>query len=150
MASLRDALLPAINSIRGIPGQLGIRNYRVAILIGTWSGSNTGRGSSIGELFPVTEGGGQPPKVRELNTEELALGSLGKGSIRIGPITPDFAGGGTPISQLRPAVVAGQTVHVRVTGPGYPNGALFLIKDISTDRALHWTMVASPVSELAP
>lgn len=144
--TLRDQLLPLIHGVRAIPGNLGLRPYSVAVLTGTWSGTNTGRGSSIGELTAITEGGGQNPKVRMLNSEELALGSLGKGSVTIGPITPDFAGGGTPLSDLMPAVAAGQTVHVLLTGPEYPSGARFLIKDIQTDRALHWTLVAEPVS----
>lgn len=148
--TLRDALLPAIAAIRSIPGQLGIRPYTVAIIRGTWSGTNTGRGTSIDEQWPITEGNGQPPKVRELGTEELALGNLGKGAIRIGPITPGFPGGGNPLELLKPCVTAGQTVHVVLTGPEYPNGAKFLVKDVKTDMALHWTLVCEPVSEMGP
>ena len=145
--TLRDQLLPLLFGVRAIPGQLGLRNYTVAILCGTWSGTNTGRGDTIDESIPVTEGGGQPPKVRQVSTEELALGSLGKGSIRIGPITPGFPGGGNPLENLKPCVNAGQTLHVVLTGPEYPNGAKFLIKDVQTDRALHWTLTCEPVSE---
>jgi len=150
MGTLRDALLPAINSIRAIPGLLGIRPYTVSILVGTSTGAYTGRGDRLVEQFPITEAGGQPPKVRQLNTEELALGNLGKGSLRIGPITPDFPGGGTSIERIKPCVAAGQTVHVMVTGPEYPNGARFLIKDVQTDHALHYMLTAEPVSEMGP
>lgn len=148
--TLRDQLLPLVYGVRSIPGQLGIRPYTVSILIGTSTGAYTGRGSSIIEEIPVTEGNGQPPKVRELNVEELALSSLGKGSLRIGPITPGFPGGGNPIENLKPCVAAGQTVHVMVTGPEYPNGAKFLLKGFGSDHALHFTMDVEPVSEMGP
>lgn len=147
--TLRNSLLPMISRVRAIPGQMGLRPYSVAIVIGAWNGSNTGRGAKATDLTPITEANGQPPKVRELNTEELALGDLGKGSLRIGPITPDFPGGGNSLDTLKPQVDAGQTVHVLVTGPGYPDGALFMIKSLNTDRALHWTLVVSPVQGAA-
>lgn len=148
--ALRDQLLPLVYSVRSIPGQLGIRPYRVSILIGTYAGAYTGRGDSIVEEYLVTEAGGQPPKVRQLNSEELALGNLGKGSLRIGPITPGFVGGGNPIESLKPCVAAGQTVHVMVTGPEYPNGAKFALKSFGSDHALHFTMDVEPVSEMGP
>lgn len=146
--TLADTLKPILYSVRAIPGQLGLRPYSVSILIGTWSGEHTGRGDTIIEQTAVTEGNGQPPKVRQLNTEELALGNLGKGSLRIGPITPGFNGGGNPIENLKPCVAAGQTVHVMVTGPEYPNGAKFALKSFGSDHALHFTMDVEPVSEM--
>ncbi len=146
--ALADTLKPILYSVRAIPGQLGLRPYSVAVLATTYSGANTGRGDSITELTAITEADGQPPKVRQLNTEELALGGLGKGSLRIGPITPGHTGGGTPIETLKPSLLAGQTLHVIVTGPEYPNGSKFLLKDIETDRALHFTLTVEPVSEM--
>lgn len=150
MSGFAEDLKALCFDIRSIPGDMGIRPYTVAILTSTYAGDYTGRGDSIGEVVQITEGNGQPPKVRELNTEELALGNLGKGSLRIGPITPGFNGGGTPIDVLKPCLAAGQTLHVIVTGPEYPNGAKFAIKDISTDHAMHYMLTVEPVSELGP
>ena len=148
--ALADTLKPILYSVRSIPGQLGLRPYSVAILSTTYSGAHTGRGDAIIESTAITEANGQPPKVRQLDTEELALGGLGKGSLRIGPITPGHTGGGTLIETLKPCLIAGQTLHVIVTGPEYPNGAKFAIKDVQTDRALHYTLTVEPVSELGP
>ena len=148
--TLRDNLLPIVYAVRAIPGNMGLRPHSVAILATTYSGTHTGRGDSITESTAITEANGQPPKVRQLNTEELALGGLGKGSLRIGPITPGHTGGGTLIETLKPCLIAGQTLHAIVTGPEYPNGAKFAIKDIQTDRALHYTLTVEPVSELGP
>jgi hypothetical protein len=135
---------------RRIPGEHGLRPYQVAIVLGTWSGSYVGSHAKFEETTPVTEQGGQPPKVRFLSEEALALSAstgqgLNKGSCTIGPITPDFSGGGTSLSELLPAVTQKQTVHVLLTGPAYPDGAKFAVKEVKTDRALHWTLVCEPV-----
>lgn len=148
--TLADSLKPLLYANRALPGTLGLRPYSVAILIGTWSGTYTGRGGTIDEIVAITESGGQPPKVRQLSAEDLALSGLGKGSLRIGPITTGYTGGGTALDDLKPAVAAGQTVHAMVTLPAYPNGAKFLIKSIDTTHALHWTMDVEPVSEIGP
>jgi hypothetical protein len=125
----------------------------VAIIVGAWSGSYVGRGDKTETLVAITERGGQPPKVRFLNEEALALsGSVGdqlrQGACTVGPITPDYTGGGTALSELIPAVTTHQTVHVMLTGPAYPNGAKFLVKKVETDRALHWTLTCEPVEAL--
>ncbi len=146
--ALADTLKPILYSVRAITGQFGLRPYSVAIVQTTYSGAHTGRGTSSGTPVAITEGNGQPPKVRQLNTEELALGNLGKGSLRIGPITPGHPGGGTAIEVLKPCLAAGQTVHVIVTGPEYSNGAKFAIKDLETDHALHYMLTVEPVSEM--
>lgn len=143
--TLADDLKPLLNSVRAIPGQLGLRPYQVAIIIGTWSGEYVGGGSKFEQARAITEGNNQPPKVRFLDEEALALsGSSGqqllKGSCTIGPITPV-----TTLATLLPAVSEGQTVHVRLTGPAYPRGAKFAIKKVATDRALHWTLTCEPV-----
>lgn len=148
--TLAEDLRPTLFEARSIAGSLGLRPYSVAIVIGAWSGTYVGRGDKTDTLQPITEAGGQPPKVRFLNEEQLALSAstgtgLGKGSCTIGPITPDFPGGGTSLAELVPAVAAQQTVHVVLTGPAYPAGAKFLVKEVKTDRALHWLLVCEPV-----
>ncbi len=144
---IAQGLKRLVHGIRAIPGEFGLRPYTVEVVLGTWNGVNTGRGARAREYLPITEGRGQPPKVRMLTTEELALGDLGKGSIRIGPITPAFAGGGTSIAALKPALESGQTLHLRITGPDTkPSGDTYLLKSINTDHAIHWTLTAEPVA----
>jgi hypothetical protein len=148
-AARRERYQRIANRARRIPGEHGLRPYTVQIVVGTWSGAYVGGGSKIEQLETISEQG-HPPKVRFLNEEALALsGSIGeqllKGSCTVGPITPAYPGGGTALSELLPAVAAHQTVHVVLTGPSYPRGAKFLIKEVKTDRALHWTLVCEPV-----
>lgn len=130
---------------RRIPGEHGLRPYTVAIVVGTWSGKYVGGGAKYEQLEQITECSGQPPKVRFLSEEAIALANLNKGSVTIGPITPPYASGGTALSDLAPAVHARQTVHVQLVGPAYPEGAKFAVKEIKTDRALHWMLTCEPV-----
>lgn len=145
MASLVPNLRKTLFSARSIAGQLGFRPYSVDVVVGDWAGPYVGRGGGWEKSYPIQEGSAQSPKVRFLNEERRALGQLNAGSCEIGPITPDFLGGGTPLDRLAPAIAAKQTVHVELTGPAYPDGALFLIKELRTDRVLRWMLVCEPV-----
>lgn len=130
---------------------MGLRPISIAIVTSSWDGSATGRGTQSRELLQILESSGQNPKVREVGTEELALNNIGKGALTVGPITPDFPGGGTALDNLKPQVDRGETVHVLVQGPGYgADGTLYLIKTLNADRALHWTMVIQPVQAQNP
>ncbi len=143
-----NAFRALLHQARSIAGTYGLRPFTVAVVTGTWGGSFTGRGTETTSSVAITEAGGQPPKVRSAKDEEIALGQLGEGDIIIGPITPYFGTGGTLLTQLKPAVTAGQTVHIVLTGPGHETGTRFRIKSIETDRALHWTVRATPVDSI--
>ncbi len=151
-AARRDRYRRIAARARKIPGEHGLRPYTVAIVVGFWAQDFIGRGGKVESVEPITEQAGQPPMVRFLSEEALALSAstgngngLQKGSCTVGPITPPYAGGGTALEELLPAVAAHQTVHVQLTGPAYPRGAKFLVKEVKTDRALHWTLVCEPV-----
>lgn len=143
--SLRDDLLPLIHSVRGIPGDLGLRPYTVDIVVGTWSGDYTGRGSVDTETVRLAEGNGQNPKVRTPNDEELALGNLARGEFVVGPVTPSNGTIGTALADLIPSLHNGQTRHAIVTGPGHENGTMMRVREVKTDRALHYMLTLSPV-----
>ena len=145
MATLADSLKGLVYSVRSLPGQLGLRPHRVWLLRRSWSGSHTGAGTRSDLEFPITEGGKQPPKVRWLSDEEIAVGSLAAGTVEIGPITPKHKGGGTDLSILDGSTLTmGQVRHVWILGPQHPKGAAYRITKISADRALHYTLTACP------
>jgi hypothetical protein len=145
--AIADDLKPLLTSIRAIPGQFGLRPYTVSAVIRAYSGTYAGEGTKTDTTVAITEANGQPPKVRFLNDEELALGdNLGKGTIEVGPITPDHTGGGTTIAALTGgSAIAGDIVHFVITGPEYPNGARFRLVGVSSDRALHYKVRLAPV-----
>ena len=143
MLTLAESLRPLVSSIRGILGQMGLRPYFASIITGAWSGSAIGSGAETTTTIALTEGNGQPCKVRWLNSEELAVGDLQKGTISIGPITP-APGGNNLLANIHPALSAGQTIHVLVTGPDLGT-AKFEITSFGADKALHYTIQAKPV-----
>lgn len=132
-------------SVRAIPGQLGVRPHRVSVLRRSWSGPHVGDGTRTDVEVDIVEAGGQPPKVRWLSDEELAVGSLNPGTVQIGPITPAFPGGGTNLGTLDgSALTAGQVRHLWIVGPQHPNGAAYKVTKLTADRALHYTIQATP------
>lgn len=142
----RDDMRSLAYNVRSIPGALfEMRPYTVAVRVTTWSGTHPGDGTETATSTPITEANGQPPKVRFLNDEERALGGLPEGTIEVGNITPDFPGGGTALSVLAPATV-GSTVHYILTGPEFPNGAVYERVGVGTDHAFHYTLTLKPVS----
>lgn len=146
--ALADSLKPLAHRIRAIPGRLGIRPYRIHVVIGEWSGAVLGEGVGTSTTLEITEHGGYPPKVRFLNDEEIAIGSLPRGSVEVGPITPDHAGGGTSWATLAGAAAErGETVTYVLTGPEFPTGARFQRTAGQTDRALHYKITLQPMSE---
>lgn len=148
MSTLADPWRSIAYSLRSLPAQFGLRQYGVSIVIGTWSGTHVGDGDKNQQIIPILENGGANPKIRFMNGEQRALAGMEIGSCEVGPITPDFGTNGTPISDLLPTVANGETVHAIITGPQFPNGALFMIKKVETDHALHWKMLCEPVSVL--
>lgn len=137
--TLRDALLPAIDAIRGIPAQLGLRLYTVAITARTWTGARPG----IGTSSDVTTGikidlGIYQTKVTQITERDIiASGGLyNDQDLRVGPITPPFAGStadNSAISVFDPPVGAAPVeLFFLITGPNMPAGGAYF-KRIGVD-----------------
>lgn len=140
-----SSLYPMLARVRAIPGQLGLRPHTVSVVSRSWSGGQTGEGDETVVNVPIVEADGRPPKVRWLSNEEIALGGLPSGSVQIGPITPSFSDGGTNLSDLDGSdLETSDTRQLRITGPQHPNGALYRVKALNADSALHYTIVAVP------
>ena len=145
--ALADDLKPVIDSIRAIPGQLGLRPNRVFLVEGSWSGDYTGE---LNEVRDTTEllVGDQPPKVRRLNDEQLAVGELAEGAIEVGPVTPSYTGGGVSVADLiGSALTNGETLILRLVGP--EGTTHYRITKRFFDRAMHYKIQAEPVSKEA-
>lgn len=150
-AQMRDRYRRIAHHARHLPGVHGLREHTVEVAVASWDGTYTGDGDETVTWTAVTERGGHSPKVRWLNDEQLALGALPKGTCRIGPITPQFSAGGTPLATLTGAAATrGQTFRIRITGPRHPDGALYLLAATEEDRALHTYLTAKPVADVEP
>jgi len=118
--SLRTALLPVVDTIRGLagPATLDIRLYTVTIRTRTWSGGVVQKGTPTDADLVLSP----PPKVVESGRE-----------VRVGPITPKYPGGGYAPAELNPRDQAGVEFFYLLTGPdGTPRA--FSLVDIDTSR----------------
>lgn len=141
--TFRDDLRAICFNARAIPGALGLRPYTVVMVTETWSGDELGQGTPTRAETTILEANGQNPKVRQLNTEEVALGGYGKGTWKIGPITPDFPGGGTPRDNLLPDPPNKTLVFYELTGPAYPTGQRMTIVDVTDHRAFQYLVTVT-------
>lgn len=143
MATLFDRLKTTVYKGRAIAGKFGARTHTVSILVEHYTGQHTGE-EHVGNVeTPITEANGQPPRVEQMSEEEITVGNFLPGSLRVGPITPEFSGGGTSDELLFGALPKGSTRYVVITGPLAPNGAKYTIKGDRRDRALRRILIVS-------
>lgn len=143
-----DDLRSIATRARAIPGSLGLRPYTVAVLRRAWSGEHLGEGMRVETTTALTEHDGQPPKVRWLSSEQMALAGYEQATIEIGPMTPQGADGGVLLSDLTASDVGRRTeVFFVITGPEFPDGAKFVAVNVRHDRAIHYTVRAQRVAD---
>lgn len=141
--SFQSNLRKRVRRIRAIPSRFGVREYSVLVRVRTWAGAERGEGAETVTDYPITESDGKPPRVRWLNDEQLALGGYDAGTVKVGPITP----GGTPRSALEPSTSGNDDVRWILTGPSYPTGGAFSLKEIDDDRGYQFTVVLEKVAD---
>lgn len=134
------------NRYRRLPGAHGLRPWRVYVSTGAWSETGTrefGDGTRTDTDTEILEYG-QPPRVREVNDEAIALSSdLAKGDYVVGPITPVV--GTAWATLLGSAVTAGQTFRVKLVHSETSETVHCLVKESKMDRALRYVITVSPV-----
>jgi hypothetical protein len=130
--TLRDDLLPIADSIRGIPGELGLRGHTVTARVRTWSGGRPGVGTKIDTDTVLTVGAGAyNPKVTRVNEKDItASGGLYRQlDVKVGPFTPEYTGGGVTTAILDPAsTLVAAEILFKIEGPGYPSGGAWFEK----------------------
>lgn len=153
--SLRDDLLPDVDDIRAIPGEMGLHRFAVYVRRTEWSGTRVGHGTkSVTETRLLV--GGQNPHVREVGRgkEDVVAGTpeLASVTYEIGPLTPEFAGGGTDPDVINPekSALPGTTLY-RLTGPGLPtNGVLCRRTDDDTTTPFRYMVRVRTIGRRTP
>ena len=131
----RDDIRKLCYDLRAIPGRdFEIRPYRVQVVLRQWSGSEPGEGTETVTTIDITESDNQPPKVRWLSDEEIAVGGYEAATVEVGPITPDFPGGGTAVSVLGQDPPPNCLFDYVLTGPESPDGAIYRLKALKSDK----------------
>lgn len=146
MATLRDQLLPMIDSLRQIPQTLGLRRYSVTLRSRSFGGVYPGEGSATDTDTVITPA----PRVRVVSTQEIASsgGTYRLGDFKIDRITPRYVtptvGGWTPaLLNIRPNAT-NQDVAVILTGDEAAPLECELIK-LGVDRPFNYWMVVRTI-----
>ncbi len=154
--TLRESLLPVVDALRAIPAQLGLRLFSVQVITRTWTGTRTGLGYSNDAATPIkVDLGLFDTKVKMITARDvMASGGLYTDQdLKIGPITPPFAGSaadGSAITVFDPTPgIAPTEVFFLVTGPGYPPAGAYF-KKISQDVTgnFRYTFVVRKTAEV--
>ena len=144
--SIREDFLPVLDTARGmLDAVFGLRRYDVVMLVTTWSGALVGDGTPTTVETPVVVDGDKRPKVQQLSSRDIiASGGLyQEQDMRVGPLTPSFAGGGTTVADFDPPA-AGPTTEVvyRLTGPDTPaTGTLYRKVGQRVDRNFRYELI---------
>lgn len=139
MATLRENVLPVVNTGRQIVDDLGFRLFTVAIVARTWDSGK----ARVGDPTDSTVTLSPSPKVKE-NDDGVTL--------IIGPITPEFSSGGYDPDDLRPADVAGAETYWTVTGPfasGYATAKCVPVH-IDTSKPLRYMVTVKILERRLP
>lgn len=129
---------------RRLPGEFGLRPWRVFASVGTWSaGAHPGEGTRSDSEAELLEHG-QPPKVVEVSAEQVALDAgLQSGDLNIGPVTPEL---GTPWATLAGYdVTGGQSFRIRLVNAEQGLDYQCVVVGVKRDRALHTILTVRPV-----
>lgn len=69
MATLRDQLLPLVNTLRGLPVTFGIRRFAVTVRRRSWSGAQQGEGTATDFNIPLIPA----PKVVDITSRDMTM-----------------------------------------------------------------------------
>ncbi len=156
MATLREALLPVVDALRGIPAQLGLRQHSVYVVSRTWSGSRVGLGTNTDTTKHEYVALGQyDTKITMVSAKDIIAsgGMYTDQDLKVGPITPAYTGSSVnnaAITDFDPTPGNSPTeIFFKITGPGYPTaGAWF--KKISQDVTgnFRYTFIVRKTAEI--
>jgi hypothetical protein len=143
MANLAERLKRTVLRGRGIAGTLGFRPYRVYFSTEFYT---TGSFAGISTV-ELTEGNGQPPRVKTRRDQDIPIGAQAPDVLTVGPVTPVGATLEILTDWFQP-VTDGETRHLILIGPGMANGKRYRVVKIDTDRALGWKIDIQSDAEL--
>lgn len=140
---IRNDFRELLTNIRAIPGEFGLRPWRVFLATGSWSlPSHAGDGLESETRYELLENG-QPPKVRQVTSKMVALGLADVGEWTVTNITPEL---GTPWVELLASLVSkGQTFRVVIEHDEDGESIEMVVKTGQRDKALHYNLTLSPI-----
>ena len=127
-------LRKVLNNARAVPGELGLRQWSIALVTETWSGDFVGEGTRTTTTTALTHANQNAPKVVANSGKRLMLGVADSGIYEIGPFTP--VEGVTWANLTQSALATNATAKIRMTHAESGEVKWCVIKDANTDKAL--------------
>lgn len=122
--------LKILDQARAKLDTVGLCPFQVFVRVRTWSGDRVGMGTSSDVVQPITVANGKRPQVELVREKSIVSPGtpLMTATFLVGPLTPEYPGGGVPTSLLSPA--GGKNIEVAfiVKGPDLPATGLLCKK----------------------
>jgi hypothetical protein len=151
--TLADELLPDLDTILGIPDELGLCPFTVTVYVSTWSGSAPGLGTRTTTSTVLTNAQGTRRVVAQRMKASDVVASGGVYTAddwKIGPFAQPAPGSGVSFAQVNPPT-SGNVAEVfyRIDGPAFPStGGWYQRKaDMIDDALMHWVIVEKTASK---
>ena len=151
MSTIVDDVLPILDGVRGeiLDEVVGLYSYDILMRVVAYTGERPGMGTKTVTDTPLTLDGVHRIDVNRISSRDILAsgGKYAEGDFRVGPLTPEYQGGGRAPSYFNPPPPASgaQEVFYRLTGPGFESGAWFTKIDQQVDGnfGLFFTLRAS-------
>ncbi len=138
MSTLRDNLLPVLQSARALVSSLGMHQVSVVVRTRTWSSGKIQTGSAVVSDLTLTP----TPHVK---------GTSGDVEVVVGPVTPYHGTGGYTPAQLNPSDAAGVEYYYLVTFPdGVARAFVVQPRGIDTTRPMRIMVKLRALDRKAP
>jgi len=152
MATLVPSIYSALDAIRSIGDDLGLRLWTVTLTKRVWSGERPGIGTKTDTTFQLFNtdslGNLHPVRVKQVSRGDIiASGGLySNQTMRCGPMTPNYTAngisGGVTTANLDPPTSASPTeLFWFIQGPGIPSGGAWYEKAGEEAKAMSFYVV---------
>ena len=154
--TLAQGILPMLDALRGLRGELGFALISVTVRVVTWPGNAPGQGGAATivntPLYVATATGSpQNPRVVQMKDHDaLASGGLYTNQmVKVGPLTPAFAAsianlaGGYAASAINPptSTTGCQEIFFKLAGAGFQFPVWFKRVGDEVERATRYFIV---------
>jgi len=126
--TFRTGLLGRVDRVRRIPQNLDLRQHTIDLVLRTWTGDVVGNGTHTDRIKRLYINHDRNIRVRETSSKDIIAsgGLLTESSVKVGPFTPSYPGGGLDNPDFDPPV------------SGKPVEVFFVIKGLGMGKKGRW------------
>lgn len=134
MPTFAERQLVKVYRGRAKAGSLGFRPH-TAKLVFEFVDPDSGQ-SIVRTETPLVNADNQPARLVRVKAEDVPFGNAPGNTLKYGPLTPAFSGGGTDLTPLIRELDEGESRIIVLTGPEFPDGERFRLIHVDAQKAL--------------